>query len=271
VSQRSPLQAFTVVMAVVVVCASLVSAAVVLLRPIQSDNRLLQQAQVVLQLTGAAPVNESVANQILLQRFQALDARVIDLDTGRFDPDMDPYALDVTETAADPELSTAIPAGEDWAQLGRRGRYSVMFLLWEGDRLDRIVLPIHGTGMWSTIRGYVMLEADLNTIAGATFYEQAETPGVGDRITRKDWLEKWRGRKIYDEPGTVQFMVSSGRVAPGSASELHNVDVLTGATVTADAVTHMMRFWFGPWGYLPVLQWLREQPPQPPRQDRAAP
>jgi len=48
-------------------------------------------------------------------------------------------------------------------------------------------------------------------------------------------------------------------VEPGSSTWLYEVDALTGATVTADAVTAMMQYWFGPHGYRNFLDELREQ------------
>ena len=260
----SPLQAFTVVTVVVVISASLVSAAVVLLRPVQMENRMLQQARNVLQLTGDHPGSAALDEVGMLERFRALDARVVDLDTGHFAPGVDPYTLDVRLARDDPERSAAIPPGEDAAQVGRRARHAVVYLVWDERALERVVLPVHGMGMWSTIRGFIALEGDLNTIAAASFFEQAETPGVGDRITRADWLGKWQGRKVYDEDGVPQFAIAAGRVEPGSASALHHVDGLSGATVTADAVTAMVQFWFGPWGYQGLLERLRAEPPVPP-------
>ena len=44
----------------------------------------------------------------------------------------------------------------------------------------------------------------------------------------------------------------------------HQVDALTGATVTANAVTALLQYWFGPGGYGPLLNRLREQPPSSP-------
>lgn len=260
-SGESPHRALAVVTAVVVVCAALVSAAVVLLRPVQQDNRLLQQARIVLQLTGRAADFGSSGDATALAQFRALDARVVDLDAGRFEPGLDAVAFDAREAGQDPERSAAIPSGEDSAKLGRRPRHAVVYLVWGDAGLERIVLPVYGMGMWSTIRGFIALGSDFNTIAAALFYEQAETPGVGDRITHADWLEKWRGRRIYDDNGVPQFAIAQGRVEPGSASALHNVDGLSGATVTADAVTAMIRFWFGPWGYQGVLERLRAEPP----------
>ena len=109
--------------------------------------------------------------------------------------------------------------------------------------------------------GYIALDADFNTIADVVFYEQNETPGLGDQVTRPDWRAQWQGRRIYDERGEMRFAVSAGRVSSDSPAAAFEVDALTGATVTADAVTGMIHYWFGPHGYQPLLDQLREHPP----------
>lgn len=263
-TNESPLKALMVVTLVVIVTSTLVSATVVLLRPVQLGNLMLQQGRTVLQLTGLPQTGIELTDAEVLERFRALDARVVDLATGRFESRMDPITFQARRAADDPEGSTAIPAEADRARLGRRAQHAVVYLVWGEDGLQRIVLPVYGMGMWSTIYGYISLEGDLNTIAGVLFHEQAETPGVGDRITHPQWLQKWQGRKIYDEEGVPRFAVVPGRVEPGSAAALHGVDAISGATVSTDAVTSLVQFWFGPWGFRGLLDHLREAPPRPP-------
>jgi Na+-transporting NADH:ubiquinone oxidoreductase subunit C len=147
------------------------------------------------------------------------------------------------------------------ANIGRRARYEVIYIVWDGDKPGRFILPIIGQGMWSTLYGYIALENDLNTIGAATFYEQAETAGLGDQITRPDWQAKWQGRKVYGSNGEVRFRVAAGVVEPGSRAESYEVDALTGASVTANAVTRLIAYWFGPHGYATFLGQLRENPP----------
>ena len=112
--------------------------------------------------------------------------------------------------------------------------------------------------------GYIALEPDFNTIADMTFYEQNETPGLGDQITYPDWLAQWRGRQIYDDHDDLRFAVALTRVEPGSLSAPYEVDALTGATVTANAVTALVHYWFGEHGYRPFLRHLQEQSPARP-------
>jgi Na+-transporting NADH:ubiquinone oxidoreductase subunit C len=121
------------------------------------------------------------------------------------------------------------------------------------------VLPIRGAGMWSMLYGYIALESDFNTIAGMMIYEQNETPGLGDQITKPHWQAKWVGKKLFDDTDEVLFRVAEGPVHAGASGAEYQVDALTGATITANAVTAMIKYWFGPNGYGPLLERMREQ------------
>lgn len=258
----SPIRALLTVLVTAVVCSFFVSASVVLLRPIQLNNKLLERSGNVLALTGLLPSEQEVGDDELLDLFKSLDARVVDIDTGDFDGEFDPYTFDERKAAADAELSDPIPSGEDFANLTRRSRYKTVYLVWKDGALSRMVLPIRGAGMWSMLYGYISLESDFNTIAGVLFYEQNETPGLGDQITRPHWDAKWVGKQLYDETGDMLFRIAEGPVQAGASGAEYQVDALTGATVTANAVTALMRYWFGPNGYGPLLAQLREHPPQ---------
>lgn len=263
-AKDTPLRALLTVLVTAVVCSTIVSASVVLLRPVQLNNQLLKRSGNVMQLTGLMPSGGAVEDEELLRVFKSLDARVVDIDRAAFDPAADPYTFDARKAVGDPELSIAIPPAEDRARLGRRSRFQVAYLVWRDGALDRVILPIYGAGMWSMLYGYVAVGSDLNTLAGVIFYEQNETPGLGDQITQDYWESQWQGKQLFDETGAMLFHVAEGPVTPGSAAADFQVDALTGATVTANAVTALMQYWFGPNGYAPLLQRLREQPPEPP-------
>jgi Na+-transporting NADH:ubiquinone oxidoreductase subunit C len=264
VAKDTPLRAFLTVLVTAVVCSSVVAGSVVLLRPIQLNNKLLERSGNILELTGLLPAGGDVGDEQLLNLFKSLDARVVNIDSASFDSGFDPYTFDERKAAANPELSDPIPPGQDIASLTRRSRYKTIYLVWDDGALKRVVLPINGAGMWSMLYGYIALEPDFNTIADVLFYEQNETPGLGDQITKPHWQAKWVGKKIYDETGQVLFRVAAGQVTEGSAAADYQVDGLTGATVTSNAVTALLQFWFGPNGYGPLLQQLREHPPAKP-------
>ena len=261
-SNDSPLKALIVVLVTALVCSTLVSAAVVMLRPIQINNQLLDRSRNIMALTGLLPAGEAVEDEQMLQLFRSLDTRIADIDEARFDDTVDPLTFDQRKAVNDPELSTAVPAGSDLASISRRSRYAPVYIVWDGDRMDRLILPVRGAGMWSMLYGYIALQPDMSTIAGMTIYEQNETPGLGDQITSPQWLAGWRGKEIYDPIGKPLFAVSEGEVEPGSAQAAYHVDGITGATVTGNAVTALIRYWFGPHGYRPFLDELKEHPPE---------
>jgi Na+-transporting NADH:ubiquinone oxidoreductase subunit C len=263
-SKDTPIRALLTVLVTAVVCSTIVSASVVLLRPIQLNNKLLERSGNVLALTGLLPADGQVEDEALLDLFKSLDARVVNIDEAELDSEFDPYTFDSRKAATDPVLSVAVPSGEDIASLGRRSRFETVYLVWKDGELDRVVLPIRGAGMWSMLYGYISLESDFNTIAGMMFYEQNETPGLGDQIAKPHWLAKWVGKKLYEDTGEVLFRVAEGPVAAGASGADYRVDALTGATVTANAVTALMQYWFGSGGYGPLLDRMREEPPRPP-------
>ena len=257
---RDAFRSLAVLAGVALVCSILVSVSTTTLRPIQERNQLLQRFRNVVQLTGL--VEPGADNDEISEVAAQLDARVVDLGSGEFAADLDPASIDSRSAANDPERSTAIPADADFARLGRRANHEVVYLIWQDQTLNRIILPISGQGMWSTLYGFIALEADLNTIAAVSFYEQTETAGLGDQIENPAWQAQWQGRTMFDENGRVQFRVASGIVDLSSASAAYEVDGLTGATITGTAVTDLVRFWFGPHGYGPMLAKIAEQPPE---------
>ena len=254
-------KALLVIFLVALVCSVLVSVAAVSLRPIQLRNQLVERSRNIVALSGLVEPGQKLSSEEILAAIEQLDARVVNIDSGEFDDSMDPNEFDPRAAVNDPDLGVAIPGDEDMASLGRRTRYEIVHLVWDGDELSRVILPIVGQGMWSTLYGYIALEADLNTIAAVSFYEQTETAGLGDQITRPDWQAKWAGRELLGSDGSVRFRVAAGPVDAGSSAARNQVDGLTGATVTGDAVTRLITYWFGPHGYSTFLDNLRNQTP----------
>jgi Na+-transporting NADH:ubiquinone oxidoreductase subunit C len=257
----SPQKALLVVFSVALVCSILVSVASVTLKPIQERNQLVERSRNVIALTGLVEPGVTLANDEILELVEQLDIRTLNVDSGEFVTDINPVDFDARAAVNNLEMSTAIPPELDTASLGRRSRFEVVYLVWDGDTFSRVILPIVGQGMWSTIYGYIALDSDMSTIGAVSFYEQTETAGLGDQIMRPDWQAQWQGRRLFDDKGEFRFRTGPGTVKPESPGAAYKVDSLSGATVTADAVTRMIAYWFGPNGYLPFLEQLKSQPP----------
>ncbi|MEX0962930.1 MAG: Na(+)-translocating NADH-quinone reductase subunit C [Pseudohongiellaceae bacterium] len=246
---ESPLKAIIVVVSTALVCSVLVTVAAVSLQPIQNAYQDLERIGYIVGISGIAEPVEELSELEIIAAFQDLEPRIVDLERGTFDETYNPRTFDTREVATAPEFSVTIPTAEDLARLGQRSRLATIYLVRENDELVRIILPVYGQGMWSTIYGFVAIENDLNTIADMTIYEQGETPGIGDPIQSREWQTRWQGRKLYDEDGTLRFRIIRGAVDRSSAGSIYEVDGLTGATMTTNGVMNMVRYWFGPHGF----------------------
>ena len=57
--------------------------------------------------------------------------------------------------------------------------YGTVYLVQDRDRIEQVVIPVEGVGMWGTLYGFIAIDRDGNTIRGLTYYDQKETPGLG--------------------------------------------------------------------------------------------
>ena len=105
------------------------------------------------------------------------------------------------------------------------------------DNSSYYIFSVRGNGLWDAIWGNVALEDDMNTIAGVSFDHAGETPGLGAEIKDNNkWKAQFVGKKIYKGDKFVSVLVRKG----GAIDKTHEVDGLSGATVTADGVTKML-------------------------------
>lgn len=111
--------------------------------------------------------------------------------------------------------------------------------LTQDGKLDAIILPVSGKGLWSTLYGYLALDADKNHVKGIQFYKHGETPGLGGEVENEQWTAMWRGKEILDDNGElVSITVKKGKVDSSIPREKkHYVDGLAGATITSNGVT----------------------------------
>ncbi len=257
-SRDSTGKVLTVAFLLCLVCSVLVSAAAVGLRERQQRNKLEEKRKNILLASGLYQPGRSVAEQ-----FRRIEPRIVDLRTGEFDRSFDPSTFDGRAAARDPQTSAPIPAERDLADIKRRSRYQEVYLVLDEGRLRQLILPVHGKGLWSTMYGFVALEQDLNTVSGFSFYEHGETPGLGGEIDNPAWKGQWPGKRIYDNSGTLRIEVLKGAVDRQSAAAIHQVDGLSGATLTARGVGNLMCYWMGEDGYRPLLDRLQNEGVKP--------
>lgn len=240
---------------VCVVCAVVVSSSAVTLRERQEANQLLEKQRNVLVAAGLAAEDESLESEDVAARFAPIRQVVIDLRTGDESASTDPALFD--QRAATRNADTSREAPENDAGLARVAHEALVYEVRDGETLELVILPVEGLGLWSTLYGFVALDADLQTIQGLTFYQHGETPGLGGEVDNPRWKSLWPGRRAFedDEP---RIEVIRGR-AGAPEDDPHRVDGLAGATMTGRGVTNLLRFWLGEEGFRPYLERLRQE------------
>ncbi len=244
---------------VAIFCSLLVSSVVLWLRPIQLAYQSIERNRAVLEASGLIEPGLDIAEREIVDRFLILETRIVDLDSDAFSDAVSPITYDFRAAINDPDQTEPVQSELDTASLGRRPFYLPVYLMLDGQRIERIVLPVYGQGMWSTIHGFISLQADLATIQGVSFYEHGETPGIGDRILDPVWLAQWRGQPAYDDSGQLAFRIGADGASPAANA---GIDGITGATVTVSAIEDLVRYWLGDDGYGPFLADLRSEAQQ---------
>jgi Na+-transporting NADH:ubiquinone oxidoreductase subunit C len=247
-----PRKTLAVALILCLVCSVVVSVTAVTLRPLQERNAALAQKREVVDVAGlAAPGMD------LEQAFRQIETHLVDLDSGRFVEGADPLTYSYRDAALDPARSSAI---EDHDITGIRLRPDRMpvYLVREEGRLETIVLPVYGAGLWSTMHGLLAIAPDGRTAKGLTFYEQRETAGLGSEVASPRWLARWPGKTLIGPDGEPVIQVVKGKVDPQAPNADQRVDGLSGATLTSNGVTNLLRFWLGKRGYGPFLDRLRD-------------
>ncbi len=246
----------TVAVTLCLACSVVVSSAAVLLRDAQQANEARDMNRNILAAADMYDPDRTVEEQ-----FEAVTIRAVDLETGRFTDEVDPETYDQRGAARDPALSKKLSRDEDIAGISRRERYALVYMV-ENDRgeIEKLILPMRGYGLWSTMYGFLALEPDFNTVAGIGFYEHGETPGLGGEIDNPRWQAKWEGKKLYqgDDRAEPELTVVKGEVNENREGAQYQVDGLSGATLTSKGVDSMVQFWMSEQGYAEFLRNLRQ-------------
>lgn len=108
------------------------------------------------------------------------------------------------------------------------------------DGSKKYIIELRGNGLWGPIWGYLALNDDARTIYGATFAHQGETPGLGAEIDRPDFQSKFKGKKVFENGVLKGVQV----VKNASKSSNHEVDAISGGTITSNGVSDMVNNFF---------------------------
>lgn len=238
----------TVLVALVlcVICSVIVSSAAVVLKDQQLANAANEKKANILAAAGIEVVDGD-----LDAAFAQVTPMLVDMSTGKYSNAADVKKHDDRKAAKDPALSIALTGEQDIASIRRQAKLRTVYLVQGDNGIEKLILPVHGYGLWSTLYGFIALEGDLNTVAGFGFYSHAETPGLGGEVDNPRWKAVWNGKQVFAEGSDAPAIGLIKGTA--TADSKHDIDGLAGATLTSNGVTNLVRFWMGKDGFAPFL------------------
>lgn len=207
--------------AMVFVVASTLAFTASSLKSLQAENVRKEKMQNILSTIGIKTDREQAQNlyQKHINRTLALD------HLGNVDENVDAFQIKLNNEIKKPEKEQRFPL------------YKALV-----DNMSYYIIPLRGSGLWDAIWGYIALKSDINTIQGAVFDHKAETAGLGAEITQQWFMDRFKDEKVFNQSGQlVGIRVSKTNNDPKDFDKNdHEVDAISGATITGDGVTNMI-------------------------------
>lgn len=226
----------------VVIVAVLLALAATVLQPFQEQNIRVEKMQYIL---NSVHVENTTANAEQLYN-EYVAAEYLVNEKGEL---ISTYTKEKSEGVRpfDVDFRMALKEFEE----KKTGAFPVYVIKKESDTL--YVFPLQGKGLWGPVWGYLALRRDLNTIEGAVFDHKGETPGLGAEISLPEFQAQFPGKIIFDKTDSL----ASVRLVKGGASnglyrQAHDVDAISGGTITSNGVSDMIRYCLNI--YLPFIQ-----------------
>ena len=210
----------------VLVVATVLTTAAVLLKPYQTKNINTEKIQNLLAAVNIEASFDEAENmykeyfkeELAINKNGDVVSRY-DVATDKLEGDVRPFSIDVKKHQA------LLKAGEDVA---------FPLYVYEKDGQKGYVMPLQGAGLWGDIWGNIALASDFNTVVGVNFSHASETPGLGAEIATKGFQEPFIGKHIYDANGNFTSV-------PVKKNAVDNeVDAISGGTITSTAVSDML-------------------------------
>ncbi len=200
----------------VILVAAILASISMSLKPLQVRNTEIEKKQSIL---ASVNIESTVANAEEIYAEKIKNEYVVNVKGEQVEGDA--FNIDLKKERAKPEEDMLLPVFECQTNDGLK-----------------YVLPLRGTGLWGPIWGYVALNQDMNTIYGANFDHQGETPGLGAEISTDAFEKPFVGKKLFDESGKL-VSITVAKIGQDAPAE-HKVDGISGGTITSKGLESML-------------------------------
>jgi Na+-transporting NADH:ubiquinone oxidoreductase subunit C len=212
-------------------------------------------------LTGLKPAHDAneavfkkreilgaIKNQLGTDLSKMKDKEVLDL----FSQKVEQVAIDANGKTVEGTKAEDIDMAKEEKKAQAERKYPLF--VYKGDAGNTYLIAVRGNGLWDKIWGTIAIKDDFNTILGTSFGHVAETPGLGAEIKDNPIFSKqFEGKSIYEGEQYVSIAVVKG----GVKKPAHEVDAISGATITSTGVSNMLKD--GIAVYLPYFESLKKK------------
>lgn len=217
---------YTVIYAavMVVVVAAVLAFTALALKPAQTRNVEIDKMKQI--LSSVNIISDAKDAKDLYDKY-IVDSYVID-----------EQGLPVPGEAFDVDVAVQVkrPAGE---------RKLPIFVCRLDDGSEKYIVPMYGAGLWGPIWGYVSVDAGGDTIYGAYFAHQGETPGLGAEIEKPGFTDQFRGKRLFIDGTFKPVAVEKKGQKPLDGADY--VDAISGGTITSKGVQSMLQNCLAPY------------------------
>ncbi|MDA3928744.1 MAG: NADH:ubiquinone reductase (Na(+)-transporting) subunit C [Prolixibacteraceae bacterium] len=201
----------------VIIVAAILSFTAITLKPFQKRNVEVEKKKNIL---SSVKIDATAVDAEAIYADKITDTYVVNSKGERVEGDA--FKVDLKKEHAKPIEEQVLPVYE--ANLGDAG--------------TKYVVPLRGSGLWGPIWGYIAMNEDMNTVYGAIFDHQGETPGLGAEIVTSAFQEVFQGKTLFNSNGEFVSLIvaKAGETAPAE----HKVDAISGGTITSKGLQEML-------------------------------
>lgn len=227
----------------VVVVAAILAVVALSLKPLQDENIENEKRQNILSSVNIASTPQNSAelfNKIIKKQF-ILNYKGEAIEGNAFDVNIPVEGKKLQKAIkSNPALQKALKDGRLIAETVKddQALADIKFPVFvaDVDGAIKYILPVYGAGLWGPVWGYLSLNEDKNTVFGVLFDHKGETPGLGAEITQPAFQKQFHDKTVFDNSTLKAITVKKG----GNATGAHEVDAISGGTITSKAVETMI-------------------------------
>lgn len=229
----------------VVVVAAILAFVSLSLKPYQDENIRNEKRQNILssaRIESTAENSEKLFNETIKKQYILnYKGEVIGEDAFNVDIPTEGKKFQ-SAVKSDAKLAEALKTGTPLSTIESATLAAIKFPVFEAEINGEVkyILPMYGAGLWGPLWGYISLNADKNTVYGTLFDHKGETPGLGAEITTSKFENNFRGKTLFENGKLESIKVKKG----GNATGMHEVDAISGGTITSNGVQTMLDNYF---------------------------